>query len=286
MNSLSKNLLNTSLVSINFLRLAFVLHDLHYKITDVGVIFTCVITIGASENENDSKYFKWFYLEYVDLFESNMECKIMTFKHCSEFITVNNINWLHKRTKLFNSADKLYVKFLDESCKAVNVFVAEWFVDLYDEYELRIVQINEDNDDMDSIYLVYLKLSEEKIIYKKISQNKLTDHQKFNLLGINKFMHQNDETATCLVCLDRPNDLVKLSCTHYSCVTCLSTWFLNKDAICTYCKTPIEWDKCEKICCDMENVLENIDNTIKTSNEESNNITEKYNQVINDYWKN
>ncbi len=256
------------------------IHELNYTITNLGVIFSCILTIGGSENINDTEYFQWFYLKYVDTFEQHIQCKIMTFIHCCELINTSNIAWLHKRLKLFNSTDKLYLKCMYASCRSFNIYVAEWLANLYGEYEIAILDCS-NGIDMDDIYITFSKFSKEKIIYKKISQEKLTNYQKCEQLKITKFMNKNDKISDCSICLDNPSDLIQLNCNHFTCITCLCTWFLNKDQVCTYCKSPVIWSECKKMHYDMDNVIENIDGTITSITEETDTITKNYNDIIN-----
>jgi len=257
------------------------IHELNYKITNLGSIFACLLSIGASEIVTDTEYFEWFYLTYIDIFEQSMHTKIMTFVHCCEIISVPNIIWLHKRLKLFNNVnDKLYLNCIRTSCRSFNIYVAEWLADLYGEYEISIIDCGHYGD-INDIYVTFSKLSKEKIIYKKISQNKLTNYQKFEQLGITKFMDKNDKIMDCSVCLDSTTDLIKLGCNHYSCVTCLCTWFLENEQVCTYCKADVVWSECKKMYYTVDQVMKNIDESIKADREENDTIVEKYNEVIN-----
>ncbi len=260
------------------------LHELNYEITNLSIIFSCILTIGGSENSNDSVYFQWFYLKYVDIFEQHIQCKTMTFMHCCELVNAQNIDWLHKRLKLFNSIDKLYLKCMYASCRAFNIYVAEWLANLYGEYEINIIDCG-NGFGMDDIYITYSKLSKEKILYKKISQDKLTNFQKCEQLKITKFMDKNDKILDCSICLDTPHDIIKLNCNHFTCITCLCTWFLNKEQLCTYCKTPIIWSECKKIHYDINHGIENIDESIRTVRTETDIITKNYNDIISNYKK-
>lgn len=256
------------------------MHELNYKITNIGSIFACLLSLGANENASINEYFEWFYLMYVDIFEQNIHHKIMTFVHCCELINVSNIDWIHKRLKLFKDAnDKFYLTCMKISCRSFNIYVAEWLANLYGEYEINIIDCS-DLTDLNDIYITYSKLSPDKIIYKKISQNKYTTYQKFEKLGITKFMDKNDKSMDCSVCLDSPQDLVKLKCNHYSCVTCLCTWFLEKEQVCTYCKAKVVWSECKKMYYDVDYVMKNINESIKIDIEENNAIIKKYNDVI------
>jgi hypothetical protein len=196
-------------------------------------IHKCLISIGVYENENetneDIKHFKWFYLQYEKSF-GTIEKQISVFINCCELMNVENIKWLHNKLKLFNnSSDKLYLKCIKASCRGFNMSVAEWLADLYDEYEVKI--INEDFMDFENIYMTYEKLSSEQTLYKKISKGIISDHEKYEILKINKFMDVGDEIGSCCICLDEPTDLIKLGCGHFNCVTCLCTWFMSNDKI-------------------------------------------------------
>lgn len=265
------------------------MHKLNYKITCPNLVIQCIMDIGAINNEEHHSYFKKLYLAYVHIFEKDLKRKHMIFGYGCEFICVDNINWLHKRLKLFSSSsDKLYLKFMKTSCEALNIYVAEWLADLYDEYEITIMEVlNEDDGDdiFVDIYIIHSKLSPEKVLYKKISKNKIPDYLKPQMLNITKFIDKNDEQSDCLVCMEKPVDLIKLKCNHYSCITCLCTWFLNQNQACTYCKEPVIWSESKMVPCNADDIMKNVYESVKVTDAETQEITNKYDDFIKKFNK-
>jgi hypothetical protein len=269
---------------------------LKYKMLDIEFIVECISQIGqyTDTDENDTtyhEYFKYMYFEYIDIFEKNLEFKVIFFKNCCNFVNVKNITWLHNRLKLFTSAsDKLYLNCIETSCRSFNIYVAEWLADLYDEYEINVIEfsnhIYENNTSYVNLCIIHEKLSDEKKLYKKISKNTISEYNKLKLLGINKFINKSDlpTVSDCLICMERPSDLVKLSCNHYSCVTCLCSWFANQEQekkhACSYCKTPIVWNDCKLLYSNVDEIMKSVHESIKLTDEQTNEITYKYKEIL------
>jgi hypothetical protein len=284
----SKNIMNKDIIdgTYHFLlndgeyEIIVELHKLNYKMTCLNLIIECLINIGSIDDEPHHKYFRTIYLEYASLLEKDCSKKNTIFKYACAAMCVENLKWLHNRLKLFSAPyDKSYLKFMRISCDTFNLSVAEWFADLYDEYEISVIELF--NDDMIvDIILIFTKLSPEKNLYKQISKNKIPDYIKYKKLGIKTFTNGGD--AQCLICMERPIDLVKLNCNHYSCITCLCTWFLNQnqDQICTYCKAPVIWEQCKMVHCDGNEIMKNVHESVKLTDEETKDISERYKEMM------
>lgn len=297
-NMITNNAINSFfgiLIETGDYHIVMKLYELGYKIKNNCMLVQCILDLGGIDDEIHCKYFRILYLKHVHKFELSLGDKVNFFMYCCELVCVKNLIWVHNRVKLFNSPDKLYLKFMEISCMAFNIYAAEWLANLYDEYEVKIIDLgyddneNDEDDDNINICIIYVKLSEEKILYKKISKNKLSDTSKFKLLGIDKLIKNTNEDISCLICLEKPIDLIKLKCNHYSCITCLCTWFLNQEndhkQECSYCKSPIVWNDCKMITCDEDSILNDVYESLKITNEQTNEITQQYDNIIKEFVK-
>lgn len=261
------------------------IHDiLKYKISCINVLLECITDIGSIDDQTHHKYFKRLYIEYIKIFEQDNEFKKLFFKHCCQSICVTNIEWLHKMVKLFDSpTDNFYLKCISASCETFNVGVAEWLTDLYNEYEINILEFMTGRNLMD-VYVLYCKLSETRKLYKKISNGLIPFHESCKSLNITKMTPPNQTNHDqCVICMESPRDLILLNCNHYSCITCLCSWFINqepnKESTCSCCKSSIIWPECKILRPNIEKDMSNIYESIKLTDEHTQHITNKYNEL-------
>jgi hypothetical protein len=238
-----------------------ILHGFGHKIDNINLLDNIILDICESWLEDSLEHFKWFYSTYEHIFEKNLRSKKKIFTICCKTSNEEIIIWLHEKLKLFKSSkDAFYINCLTNACNYYNEITAEWLAQLYYKYEITtekfgfITKIN------------FAKISADKKVYRKIIQDKFGVLEKFDKLGIiNKINDDRVEDNKCLICMDKPKDLLQLNCKHYSCINCLCIWFLNNKQECTYCKSNIKWSECCRILF-YENILKNNNNLIIESN--------------------
>jgi hypothetical protein len=153
-----------------------------------------------------------------------------------------------------NKFDELYEQLVSKTFSNCNNQVLEWLLGLYD----RFYVVNDmylcdklDNSSIDSSddEHFYDDSSDEydnsvyNEIYDIVLENK---NSALELLGITKVC-TNTNNDNCIICKDTPDDLIKLNCNHFGCLSCLATWYKDNKEICVYCKNDIIWSECELV---------------------------------------
>ena len=156
--------------------------------------------------------------------------------------------------KFRNDIDELYEQLVSKTFSNCNNQVLEWLLGLYD----RFYVVNDmylcdklDNSSIDSSddEHFYDDSSDEydnsvyNEIYDIVLENK---NSALELLGITKVC-TNTNNDNCIICKDTPDDLIKLNCNHFGCLSCLATWYKDNKEICVYCKNDIIWSECELV---------------------------------------
>jgi len=140
-------------------------------------------------------------------------------------------------------------------CDSGNVQVARWLASLYDRYQIFEtgngnlgLQDNllddslsggdddDDDDEMSTSECCCCRINSNEI-YEIVLENK---DLAWELLGITKTC-VNDNEDTCLICREKTQELIKLNCGHFGCVSCFAMWYKSNDEICIYCKKDIHW---------------------------------------------
>ena len=159
------------------------------------------------------------------------------------------VKWLYTlHNNIFdNEFDEFYEIVVGESYQNNNIDVLRWLVGLFDRFYLithsgRIL-LCDNAEDSDDDYYDSDDETPYNEIYDIILENK---KQAYELLNITQ-TYKNTENDDCIICKDKPSDLIQLNCGHFGCINCMATWYKTNKEVCVYCKQNINWTECKKL---------------------------------------
>jgi len=118
---------------------------------------------------------------------------------------------------------------------------SEWTSSEYDSDE-DYYSDNEHHEDCVHCQTEHQDEIVKSIIFEMIKNDK---SKAYTLFGIKETIVDPD--ATCVICYDKPNSLIRLPCGHDHCVDCVCNWYHKNKDLCTYCKQHIHWFLCKKV---------------------------------------
>lgn len=217
---------------------------LRNRISDVIFVLLCDDKIDLLKKIND----QYTYFKNVRKFKNS-------FLEACQISELDTVKWLHSlNPNIFTSKyDSFYETAIYASDEENNSEVLEWLTTLYDRFYLtreegvRFPFLHDNNNDSDSEYYDDDDDSDGGTPYNEIYDLILENKENAcELLSITK-TYKNTSNEDCIICKDKPTDLIQLNCGHHGCITCLATWFKTNDETCVYCKKDVEWTKCKRL---------------------------------------